>query len=342
MSDSDNSIVLQYLIPLDDEKKGFNEQRNKFLTFPPTVSVVGAGYKGGQPKTGVELGPKFYRDFHVMKNIEWQGWNVVDLGDVYDNDSDWSEQKDPPTTSGIKNPRRVGAATKQVHDRILKTDPGHMILTLGGDHSFALGSISALLLKWPELGIVWVDAHGDINTPDTSPTGNIHGMPVAFLLGLVQETVPGLEWMTGLPKLDAKRICYVGLRHIDFKEKETIAKTGIKAFSLHEVDKYGIGEVMRMAMQHLGEHRPIHLSFDIDAIDPTVCPSTGTRVAGGLTYREACFVCETLSASNRLVSMDITEFNPKIGTKAHVLQTCDVSLSLLRCAFGHNILNVQL
>jgi len=205
-----------------------------------------------------------------------------------------------------------------------------------------MGSISALLERWKDLSIIWVDAHGDINTPSTSPSGNLHGMPVAFLLGLVKEEVPGFEWMKGLPKLDPAKIVYVGLRHIDFHERKNIQDCGIKAFSLHEVDKYGIGQVMEKALSYLGEKNPIHLSFDIDAIDPFVCPSTGTRVAGGLTYREACFVCERLSSTNRLVSMDVTEFNPSIGTPEHVSQTCDVSLSLLRCALGHNILNVQL
>jgi len=332
-------LTLQYLIPLEEEPKVTSG--HNFCSSPLTVSMVGAGYKGGQPRSGVEKGPSFFREKEIIKNIEWQGWKVNDLGDVVDRDEDWIDN-DPPTPSGIKNPRRVGAATKQLYEKIRDADKNHMILTLGGDHSFALGSISALLEKWEDLTIIWVDAHGDINTPQTSPTGNIHGMPVAFLLGLVGEDVPGLEWMRGLPKLRPERICYVGLRHIDFHEKKNIVEAGIKAFSLHEVDKYGIGKVMEMAMAHLGTTQPIHCSFDIDAIDPVVCPSTGTRVAGGLTYREACFLLESLSASGRLVSVDITEFNPEIGTEAHIKQTCDVSLSLLRCAFGHNILNIQL
>jgi len=229
-----------------------------------------------------------------------------------------------------------------LYEKIKQSSPSTFTLTLGGDHSFAMGSISALLERWQELSIVWVDAHGDINTPATSPTGNLHGMPVAFLLGLVEEEVPGFEWMKSLPKLNPKRIVYVGLRHIDFHERNNIQKAGITAFSLHEVDKYGIGEVMRLSLAHLSGSGPVHLSFDIDACDPFVCPSTGTRVAGGLTYREACYVCETIAASGRLVSMDITEFNPTIGNAMHVSQTCDVSISLLRCALGHNILNVQL
>jgi len=335
-----DSIILNYLTPLEEEIRDSPDAHN-FFKAPFTVAVVGAGYKGGQPKTGVELAPNYYRDHGIVKNIEYQGWKVRDLGNITDNDNEWTAENDPPTESKINNPRRVGAATKQLYEKIKNTE-NDFILTLGGDHSFAMGSISALLEKYKNLSIIWVDAHGDINTPKSSPTGNLHGMPIAFLLGLVKEDVPGFEWMKGLPKLDPKRIVYVGLRHIDFHERKNIQECGIKAYSLHEVDKYGIGQVMEKALSHFEKDSPIHLSFDIDAIDPVVCPSTGTRVAGGLTYREACFVCESLAATHRLVSMDITEFNPQIGTSLHVSQTCDVSLSLLRCAFGHNILNVQL
>lgn len=340
-SSTSEAIVVQYLTPLEEIPKGEPTSSSKYLKAPLTVSIVGAGYKGGQPKSGVELAPAFFRKKGLAKNIEFQGWNVIDLGDVVDIDEQWNVEIDPPTESGIKCPRRVGAATKQLYQKIKDADPKEFVLTLGGDHSFAMGSISALLERHQDLRIIWVDAHGDINTPSTSPSGNLHGMPIAFLLGLVKEEVPGFEWMKGLPKLDPNRIVYVGLRHIDFHERNNIQKCGIKAFSLHEVDKYGIGTVMDMALNHLGDG-PIHVSFDIDAIDPSVCPSTGTRVAGGLTYREACFVCETLSNSSRLVSMDVTEFNPLIGTPTHVSQTCDVSLSLIRCALGHNILNIQL
>lgn len=334
-------VVVQYLTPLEEVPKTQPAFHNKFFK-SGNVSIVGAGYKGGQPKTGVELAPAFFRRMNLQQNIEYQGWGVTDLGDVVDNDAEWTDETDPPTASGIKHPRRVGNATKQLYEKIKNADPNDLILTLGGDHSFAMGSISALLEKYEELRIIWVDAHGDINTPKTSPSGNLHGMPIAFLLGLVDEVVPGFEWMKGLPKLKPERIVYVGLRHIDFHERNNIQQCGIKAFSLHEVDKYGIGKVMDMAMEHLGNDVPLHVSFDIDAIDPSVCPSTGTRVAGGLTYREACFVCETLSSSQRLVSMDVTEFNPLIGTPTHVNQTCDVTFSLIRCALGHNILNVQL
>jgi len=191
---------------------------------------------------------------------------------------------------------------------------------LGGDHSLAIGSISALLKLWPDLCIVWVDAHGDINTDLTTETGNLHGMPVAFLSGMIDDKkVPGFEWLHCEDRqyLDTRRIVYVGLRHLDYQEKRIIYKCGIKAFSMQEVDKYGIGKVMQMALDHIDpkRRRPIHLSFDIDSMDPSVCPCTGTTVSGGLTYREANYVCEVPAETGRLVSMDITEFNSTLPGK---------------------------
>jgi len=329
-----HQFELQYLTPMEEKAKKAPE--STYLDRDHcTLNIVGAGYKGGQPKTGVELAPSYFRSRSIVNEIANLGWKVKDLGDVIDKDEDWIDN-DPQTESGVKNPRRVGNACKQLHDFIVQNNKNNFTLTLGGDHSFAMGSISALLEIWKDLSIIWVDAHGDINTPSTSPSGNLHGMPIAFLLGMVSEKIPGFEWLT-TGKLDPSRIVYVGLRHIDFDERENIRNKGIKAFSLHEIDKFGIGAVMDMAFKHLGD-RPVHLSFDIDAIDPFVCPSTGTRVAGGLSFREACYVCEAVSATSRLVSMDITEFNPKIGHTSQVSQTCDVSLSLLRCALGHTIL----
>jgi len=146
--------------------------------------------------------------------------------------------------------------------------------------------------------------------------------------------------------IDPRRIVYIGLRHVDYEEKRTIYNKGIKAFSMHEVDKYGIGKVMDMATDHIDpkRRRPIHLSFDIDSIDPQICPATGTKVAGGLTYREANYICEVLAESGRLVSMDIAEYNPKLKgiTEDEVIQTGEVSIALARGALGHELLKKDL
>jgi arginase len=293
--------------------------------------LFGSGYLGGQPKSGVEKGPTVLRAYKICEEIKRLGWEVIEKGDIpYANT--WDENSDPPFNR-IKNPRRVGEACEKLYNSILPVASTHFVLTLGGDHSLAMGSIAAVAKTWSGLSIVWVDAHGDINTDKTTDTGNLHGMPVAFLLGLVQG-VPGFDWLKQY--IDPKRFVYIGLRHVDFQEKRTISSLGIKAFSMHEVDKYGIGKVAEMALDHIDpkRRRPLHLSFDIDSMDPQYCPSTGTKVAGGLTYREANYICEVLAQTGRLVSMDITEFNPAIGTPEEVTQTAEVSIALARGALG--------
>jgi len=171
-------MELQYLTPLEERPK--TPPETNLLQKPQTVVIVGAGYKGGQPNEGVELAPPFFRSRFIREQITHLGWEVEDVGDVQDKDEDWAN--DPPTASRVKNPRRVGNACEQINRNIRENCAKNFTLTLGGDHSFAMGSISALLSLWPDLSIIWVDAHGDINTPETSPSGNLHGMPIAFFV----------------------------------------------------------------------------------------------------------------------------------------------------------------
>jgi len=314
------------------------------LSKPLRVGIIGAGYLGGQPKPGVEQGPDKLREYGIIKEIANLGWEVTDYGNIPQSDH-WNAQNDPPYEK-ILHPKQVGDACGKLFEKVTTISKDHFVLTLGGDHSLAVGTIAALALRWEGLSIVWVDAHGDINTNDTSETGNLHGMPVAILIGLINGTIPGFEWLKN--KIDPRRIVYIGLRHVDYQEKRTIYSNGIKAYSMHDIDKYGIGKVMTMALDHIDPkgRRPIHLSFDIDSIDPHYCPSTGTKVAGGLTYREANYVCEVLAETGRLVSMDITEFNPTIPEKKNneqeVGQTAEVSIALARAALGHELLKKDL
>eukprot|EP00163_Fabomonas_tropica_P033561 TRINITY_DN889_c0_g1_i4.p1 TRINITY_DN889_c0_g1~~TRINITY_DN889_c0_g1_i4.p1 ORF type:complete len:164 (+),score=37.29 TRINITY_DN889_c0_g1_i4:196-687(+) len=163
-------------------------------------------------------------------------------------------------------------------------------------------------------------------------------MPVAFLLGLEKQQLPGWEWST--PCLKPSDIVYIGLRDVDAGEKKLLKDNGIKAFSMHHVDKYGIGPLMEMALDHINpkRDRPIHLSFDVDAMDPTVAPSTGTDVRGGMTWRESNYLCECLAETGLLRGLDMVEVNPDIGTPEEVKATIDVSVSLIRCALGDTLL----
>ena len=176
------------------------------------------------------------------------------------------------------------------------------------------------------MAVIWVDAHADINTPETSDSGNIHGMPVAFLTGLaVEKREDVFGWLKDDQKISVKKLVYIGLRDVDRGEKEILRENGIKAFSMHDIDKYGcssnfvtygmltkgrhgIGRVMEMALGHIGTDTPIHLSFDVDALDPQWAPSTGTPVRGGLTLREGDFIAECVHETGSLVAMDLVRF----------------------------------
>lgn len=164
--------------------------------------------------------------------------------------------------------------------------------------------LTSLCRAHPDACVIWVDAHADINTPETTDSGNIHGMPVSFLLGLAG-TVPEFSWVK--PVLKPNKLVYIGLRDIDSGEKKILKDNGIKAFSMHEVDRYGIGKVVEMALDAFNPNRdlPIHLSFDVDALDPSVAPSTGTPVRGGLTFREGHYICEAICETGLLVAFDL-------------------------------------
>jgi len=189
---------------------------------------------------------------------------------------------------------------------------------------------------------VWVDAHADINTDATSPSGNVHGMPVAFLMGLMNAAeVKGFEWLSSIPKLKPNRIVYIGLRDVDPGEKEILHQFGIKAYSMHEIDKYGIGKIVGEALNNIDPYgnNPIHLSFDVDALDPSIAPSTGTPVIGGLTFREGGLICELLAETGRLISMDLTEVNPSLGKGPDdATLTADIGKRMITCALGETLL----
>ena len=247
---------------------------------------MGAPFAGGQPLVGVDLGPNFIRQGGLSSRLMADRWSVHDTGDI----------AIPLKVEGVEDTPLVKGAgiVGKVNELLYKAAlppllSQHFVLTLGGDHSIGIGSLSAVLKARPNTGVVWIDAHADINTPLTSVSKNPHGMVLAFLMDLhAARRTAGFEWMDGqsIPLLQPKDLVYIGLRDLDEGEKAIIRYHGIKAFTMHDVDKWGIGECMREAVQHLTRYgsRPLHLSLDIDSIDPAFAPSTGTRVSGGLTY----------------------------------------------------------
>ena len=313
---------------------------SSFLIPDRHCSIVGVPFAGGQPLVGVDLGPNFIRKGGLSSRLLADRWKVVDCGDI----------AVPTRVEGVEDsPLVKGAAVVGKVNELLyhAALPGllsqHFLLTLGGDHSIGIGSISAVLKRRPNVGVVWIDAHADINTPLTSISKNPHGMVLSFLMNLhSSRAIPGFRWMEAqsIPLLQPKDVVYIGLRDLDEGEKAIMRHHNIKAFTMHDVDKWGIGEVMRRAIEHLTRyaHRPLHLSLDIDSIDPAFAPSTGTRVSGGLSYREAYFVCEALSETGLLVSMDMVEVNPSVSNESESSKTVQMAVGLIASAMGNKIL----
>ncbi|KAI0690578.1 hypothetical protein BC835DRAFT_1363861, partial [Cytidiella melzeri] len=242
---------------------------SRFIKEPKSLAIVGCPFRC------VDQGPIHLVQAGLPKQLEDLGWNVHFDGHHQFEDISATVTSDPDIGK-LKNPRVVSKVCEAVAKAVGGyAKEGVLPVTLGGDHSLAMGTISGTLEQYPDACVIWVDAHADINTALTTDTGNIHGMPVSFLLGL-GPAISEFSWIK--PVLKPNHIVYIGLRDVDAGEKRILKENGIKAFSMHEVDRYGIGHVVEMALDHVNptRERPIHLSFDVDALDPTVAPSTGT------------------------------------------------------------------
>jgi arginase len=313
----------------------------------------------GQPLAGTETAPAALRAAGLLDSARSLGWEVHDAGDVDIPPPLEPSSPSPPSSTLMRNAAAVGEGTHRIaRAAYAAAARGDFLLTLGGDHSVALGSVAGLLRSRPSLRVLWVDAHSDIDVPSSSSTGNVHGMPVGFLARLADPAlVPGYEWLTSFgPALPLRHLAYVALRDLDPPERRLIRERNIRAYTMQDVDKHGIGKVMEMALDYLlggggggdggggSGTAPLHLSFDIDAVDPAVAPSTGTAVPGGLSYRESHYICEACAETGLLNSMDLVEVNPLIaapgggGGGAGGEATVDVAVKLVGSALGRTIL----
>ncbi|KAH9079157.1 arginase [Lactarius deliciosus] len=307
-------------------------EKLKFIAEPKTVSIVGCPFR-----IGVDKGPIHLVNAGLVEQLKDLGW-VVEF-DGHHQFEDISAAVDPPTGK-LRNPRLVSNVTEAV-GRVVAghASKGSLPLTLGGDHSLAMGTIAGTLSKYPDACVIWIDAHADINTPETTDSGNIHGMPLAFLT-----SVSGSTSLGGFASSQPIPFSWLDSVHLPPSnlagEKAIIREHNIAAFSMHEVDRYGIGKVVEMALDRVNPDRskPIHLSFDVDALDPSVAPSTGTPVRGGLTFREGHYICERLYETGLLVAVDLMEVNPSLKEEADAQQTVAVGCSLVRAALGETLL----
>ncbi|KAK6070691.1 arginase [Seiridium cupressi] len=294
--------------------------KSKFLTNPEDIGVVAVGFSGGQCKAGVDAAPKALIESGLLTQLRDELNYKLHGDDEVHLYTDLVPKEDPPYRN-MKNPKAVSSVTKKLCDQVYsQAKEGRMVLTLGGDHSIAIGTIAGTAKAIRErlnreIAVIWVDAHADINTPESSDSGNVHGMPVAFATGLAKEDKPEyFGWLQEEHLLNVNKLVYIGLRDVDAGEKRILRENGIKAFSMFDIDKYGIGRVVEMALAHIGNDTPIHLSFDVDALDPMWAPSTGTPVRGGLTLREGDFICESVHQTGSLVAIDLVEVNPSLAT----------------------------
>ena len=302
---------------------------------PRQIRVIGVPLDLGQSRRGVDMGPSAVRVAGLEARLEAIGHIVEDAGNVT---VAIPEQK-KAGAAHAKYLKEITATCANSADLVMKTlEAGKVPLVLGGDHSVAVGTVSGVSKffrrKNQKIGLIWIDAHTDMNTPDTSPSGNVHGMPLAALMGLGPAELGNIYEFS--PKVDADNCVLVGVRDVDNFEKENIRKSGIQVFTMRDIDERGMRAIMEEALVMAGRGTAgYHVSLDMDWIDPEDAPGVGTPVWGGATYREAHLAMEIISDHGRMTSFEIVEVNPVIDEHN---QTADLAVELALSAFGKKIL----
>jgi arginase len=300
------------------------------------IRVIGVPLDMGASRRGVDMGPSAVRVAGLEARLEALGHQVTDCGNI-------RVEIAETQTWGSDNARylsQIAETCTRTADAVVKTlEEGMTPLVLGGDHSLAAGSISGLSRFYrrqnQKIGLVWIDAHSDINTPETSPSGNVHGMPLAALLGLGPEALGNIYGYS--PKIDAENTVLIGVRDIDAAERANIRHAGMtEVYTMRDIDERGMRSVMEDALRAAGRGTiGYHVSLDMDWIDPEDAPGVGTPVRGGATYREAHLAMEILADHGRLLSFEIVEVNPVIDEHN---RTADLAVELACSAFGKKIL----
>lgn len=295
------------------------------------VRVIGVPLDLGADRRGVDMGPSAIRAAKLHQVLRNLGHEVEDAGNIATVESEARKIKDPK----LKYLDEVLLVCKRLSQAVSKAaSAGEFPLVLGGDHSIAMGTLAGLAAVGRNEGLIWVDAHGDFNTDATSPSGNIHGMPLAALVGLGDERLANFGGFR--PKVDPKRVVLVGIRDLDPEEKKLITKSGIKHFTMRDIDEKGVGKVMAEAIAIAGRGgKGIHLSWDIDVMDPAYARGTGTPAPGGLTYREAHLMMEIISDSGQLQSLEMVEVNPLLDDQN---RTGELAVGLIASALGKRIM----
>lgn len=295
------------------------------------ISIIGVPMDLGQTRRGVDMGPSAIRYAGIVERLEQINLEIEDLGDI----EIGSRERTASGESNLKNLKAVAEASETLASRVDEVvKQGKFPLVLGGDHSIAIGTIAGLAKNYSNMGVIWYDAHGDLNTGETSPSGNIHGMPLAVSLGLGDPVLTGIGGIG--TKLKPENIVIIGARSLDEGEKVLIKEKGIKVFTMHEIDRMGMTAVMEEAIAYLKDKTDgVHLSLDLDGLDPHDAPGVGTPVMGGISYRESHLAMEMLEEANILSSAEFVEVNPILDERN---KTASVAVALMGSLFGEKLL----
>lgn len=299
------------------------------MSAKPAVCIVGVPMDLGQARRGVDMGPSALRYANLDGRLRGLGCTVRDCGNV-----EIPVRDELPEEGGLAFLPAVvqaGQAVCEVGRNAIRS--GSIPIYLGGDHSIALGTVAAAISQAPDTGVIWIDAHGDFNTPDSSPSGNIHGMPLAALTGRGRKEI--LEIGGPDRKLAEDNALLLGVRSLDAGERDLLRASDVHVVTMRDIDERGIGKIAHQSLESLQHCSSLHVSLDMDVLDPNAAPGVGTPVPGGLTYREAHLLMEILAASGKIRSIDVVEINPILDTRN---QTALIAVELIASLLGQSII----
>lgn len=314
--------------------KGYNTEREckGGIEMRKELSLLGVPLDYGQTRRGVDMGPSAIRYAGAVERLRSLRYDVQDEGNIEVNAA-----IEACTLNGkLRHLDEVVEVNERLAHKVSEIcTKGRTPIVLGGDHSVALGTLAGLSDHYERLGVIWFDAHADMNTEETTPSGNIHGMPLAASLGYGHERLVHL-YKRGA-KIDPDHVVIIGARSIDPGERALIRQLGVLVYTMHDIDKYGIAKVIDWTIEHFQERSVdgLHLSLDLDGLDPVDSPGVGTPVPGGLSYRESHLAMEMLAETNLLTSAEIVEVNPILDDRN---KTADVAVSLMASLFGERLL----
>jgi arginase len=295
-----------------------------------TVTIIGAALDLGAGRRGVDMGPSAIRYAGLHARLAQLGYEYDDLGNV----GTAVAEAIPVGNENARYLRQIKETCRQIADLVRDAaGTGSIPIVLGGDHSVALGTLGGLREVHGHGGVLWIDAHGDLNSPETSPSGNVHGMVLAAGLGLAGE----MFWEDGwsLPAIAPGRTALVGVRSLDEGERELLRNIDARVFTMSDIDRLGVEAIVHEAMSHVAGPGFVHVSLDMDVVDPDVAPGVGTPVRGGLSYREAHLALELVAESGLATSLDVVEVNPILDREN---ETGELAVELVASALGARIL----